>query len=226
MLLSCKSNTSNIQQWKGTKNIDEFQFVYLSGKAKVSYQDAKQNFKSSVDIRIKKDSAIWLSFRPAMGIEAMRVLITQDSMKIIDRLKSENYAYSLRELSRNIQFNLDFVLFQAAITGNLISKTKIDSTYQNTDFQVVTQKNNAIFLQTHIHKNNRKIYKVKLQDVVTQNQGQVNYADFTEYDKQLFAFSCTMVLQYYAQNNMPQNAEMSLKYSKIEVSKKPLRFPF
>lgn len=226
---ACKTTNKPLQNSKfpkEMKQIEEFDFIYLSAKAKVSYKDFQQNFKSSVDIRLKKDSAIWLSFRPLLGVEAMRVLITKDSVKILDRLKGETYLYSIKTLSRSIQFNLEFSMLQAAITGNLISRIKPDSITQQLDFQVIKQHQKSIHIDNYIHNTNQKIHKVLLKDIVTNNKGQVHYSQFTEVNNQLFAFLSHTVLHYYTQNNEAAIAEIELKYSKAEISKKPLRFPF
>ena len=232
---ACKTNRAVVQTIPNVQKIDlpkindkiqEFNFVYLSAKAKISYKDFEQSFKSAVDIRIKKDSAIWLSFRPAMGIEAMRVLITQDSIKILDRLKGENYLYSIRELSKTIKFNLKFELLQAAITGNFMSKVKPDSISQIADFQIVRQKEKAIRIENYVGNNNGKIHKVMLEDLVTSNAGQINYSEFGEASNQIFAFWGKVVLNYYTQTNEVATAEIELKYSKVETKQKYLRFPF
>ena len=39
-----------------------------------------------VNLRIRKDSAIWISITPLLGIEAARVLINRDSLMILDRV--------------------------------------------------------------------------------------------------------------------------------------------
>ena len=39
-----------------------------------------------------RDSAIWLSISPLLGIEAVRVLLTKDSVKALDRLNNIYYS--------------------------------------------------------------------------------------------------------------------------------------
>ena len=65
----------------------EFDFNYLSAKAEVSYTD-KSGETSSFDInlRICRDSAIWISITPLLGIEVARVLIRHDSVIVLDRI--------------------------------------------------------------------------------------------------------------------------------------------
>lgn len=224
----CKTviNNSSSITLPSQKKLQEFNFMYLQAKAKVSYKDFEQSFKSSVDIRIKKDSAIWLSFRPAMSIEAMRVLITQDSIKILDRLKGEEYLYAIRQLSKEIKFDLRYEMLQSALTGNLISNSKPDSILQFTDFQLIKQKDRFIELKSYVNPLSSKIQKVEMTDLATGNIGQLYYSQFNETSQQVFAFFSKTLLHYYTKNNEKATAEVELTYSKVEISKKPLRFPW
>ena len=45
----------------------------------------------NANIRMQKDSVIWISATALLGIEAVRLLITPDSFKMINRLISEEY---------------------------------------------------------------------------------------------------------------------------------------
>jgi hypothetical protein len=228
LIISCKTSPQPVSSiiLPHQQPLKEFQFTYLQAKAKVSYKDFEQSFSSSVDIRIKRDSAIWLSFRPAMSIEAMRVLITKDSMKIMDRIKGEEYMYSLRALSTNIHFELNYRQLQAAITGNLMSSQKPDSIIQHKDFQLIKQKDKSIALNSYVNFKLNKIQQVALTDLATNNTGQVYYSQFEDVNKQNFPFFTKILLYYYTKNHEQTTVEMELKYSKVDISKKTLRFPW
>jgi hypothetical protein len=45
-----------------------------------------KNYDVNATMRMYKDSAIWLSANAVLGIEAMRVLITKDSVKLLNKL--------------------------------------------------------------------------------------------------------------------------------------------
>src|ERR1700746_3695342 len=60
--------------------VKEIDFKYFSSKAKSNFKDEKENVNASVHIRMKKDSVIWMSITPGLGIEALRVLIRPDSV--------------------------------------------------------------------------------------------------------------------------------------------------
>ena len=61
--------------------------MYKSFKSlNVEYSEDKGKTSLKGQLRIQSDSLIWLTFSPALGIEAARVLLTNDSVKFINRL--------------------------------------------------------------------------------------------------------------------------------------------
>ncbi|HAR20844.1 MAG TPA: DUF4292 domain-containing protein, partial [Cytophagales bacterium] len=51
--------------------------------------DGTNQFSSPLTIRIRKDSVIWISVNPALGIEVVRALITKDSIFVIDKIHKD-----------------------------------------------------------------------------------------------------------------------------------------
>jgi len=66
---------------------NEIDVKTLSAKIKVDFED-KDGKKSDFNafIRLIKDSVLWVSVNAALGIEAFRVLITRDSVKVLNKL--------------------------------------------------------------------------------------------------------------------------------------------
>src|ERR1700704_1747762 len=65
---------------------NEFSFEWLTLKASVDYTGHDETESFDVNVRVRKDSAIWISITPLLGIEAVRVLVTRESMQILDRV--------------------------------------------------------------------------------------------------------------------------------------------
>ena len=63
---------------------------YRGFTAKFSAEYTNQGKKTSFNgqLRIQKDSLIWLSFSPGLGIEVFRIMITQDSVMFINRMNN------------------------------------------------------------------------------------------------------------------------------------------
>jgi len=121
VFISCSKKLTSTDSLVKEENlqIKQLDFEYFSAKSKIKYHDLDNNFKATANIRIKKDSVIWLSLTATLGIEALRVMITQDSIAIIDRVKKEYMRYDFEELNKKLNFEFDFQTIQAMILGNL-----------------------------------------------------------------------------------------------------------
>ncbi len=95
-----------------------------------------------VQFRIQHDSVIWCSLS-AMTMEAGRMLVTQDSMFLMDKINKQVYKFSKKELASYTDENLDnksleqFLLDTIPSEKHFIFKTqptielKINKTYEN-----------------------------------------------------------------------------------------------
>lgn len=106
-----------IQQMKN----NEFSFDTFSAKSVITVkQDGKKNtFKST--IRIKKDSAIWISITPLFGIEMARVLITNDTVKVINRIDKQYFIGDYDYINNRYNVDLEYEVLQAILLGNSIA---------------------------------------------------------------------------------------------------------
>jgi len=104
------------------EQIDEHKlnFDTFSAKAeiKLNRSGKKQSFKST--IRLKKDSAIWMSITPLLGFEVARVLITRDTVKIINRLEKNYFIGDYLYINKRFNLKFNFDQFQAILLGNPI----------------------------------------------------------------------------------------------------------
>src|SRR5690554_5290997 len=114
--IDSKSTEYLIQQVK--KNEVNFNSISTKADFKVITKDKTQSFKAN--IRIQKDSAIWISITPLLGIEVARVLITQDSVKVINRLTKEYFIGDFSYLHKRFNIDLEYEVIQAILVGNSI----------------------------------------------------------------------------------------------------------
>lgn len=69
-------------------------------------------------IRMQKDSVIWISIRPVLGIELVRIIITPDSVKMINFFKKTITLRSADSLQQLFHIPFDFSSLQDMIAGN------------------------------------------------------------------------------------------------------------
>lgn len=148
---------------------NKIDFNTFNAKVRVAYTGKDGGDEATALVRVKKDSAIWLSLRGPLGIEGLRVLITNDSVKVMNPLKKYVQFRSINFLQELTGLPLDFSALQDIIIGNPvfidsnINSYKTDSsnylqvlmegklfknivTIDNTDYKIVESKleeNNA-----------------------------------------------------------------------------------
>lgn len=110
-----------IRQTLGQLARNRIDFQTFSSKMKVHYEGSDgKDYEFNAVIHIKKDSLIWISINAGLGIEAFRVLITPDSVKILDKLKKVARLRSVSFLQEEIHLPIDFRTLQDLLVGNPI----------------------------------------------------------------------------------------------------------
>lgn len=74
----------------------------------------------TVSVRMKKDSVIWASVSPALGIEVIRFIATKDTIKFFDRINKTYYAGVYDTLSQLLRADVDLEVLQAFLSGNAV----------------------------------------------------------------------------------------------------------
>lgn len=94
-------------------------FRTFSAKVNVDYSGSDgKKYDVNANIRMYKDSAIWVSVNALLGIEAMRLYITEDSVKLQDRLNKTYTARSVDYLQEVTSLPLNLYNLQDIIIGN------------------------------------------------------------------------------------------------------------
>jgi len=95
-------------------------FQTFNSKVKVAYSGKEGGDEATAYVRLKKDSAMWLSLRGAFGVEGFRVMITRDSVKVMNLLKKTVQLRTISYLQEVTQLPFDFYTLQDLVIGNAI----------------------------------------------------------------------------------------------------------
>lgn len=90
---------------------------WLGARAKISYSDEYGGESFTANIRMRKDSAIWMNFKK-FSIEGARVLLTPDSIFVIDRINNEYTAKPFEYAQKEYSLPVGFQGLQAILLGN------------------------------------------------------------------------------------------------------------
>lgn len=69
-------------------------------------------------IRIRKDSAIFISIAPVLGIEVARILVTPDQVRMLNRLESTYFEGDMQLINSMLRAELDYHMLQSLLLGS------------------------------------------------------------------------------------------------------------
>ncbi len=100
---------------------NKIDFKTFSAKIKANYEGGDGRYNEfTAFLHMKKDSAIWIRVEASalLGIEALRILVTPDSVKILNKLNKELILRSVSYLQETARIPLDFYTLQDLLIGN------------------------------------------------------------------------------------------------------------
>ena len=162
-----------------TKKID---FNTFSAKVKVDFvgNDGKKSDFNAF-IRLKKDSALWISINAALGIEAFRVLITPDSVRVLNKLDKIIQLRSVGYLQEVAKIPLGFAELQDLIVGNAPYLDSNIVSYTNEESSISLLSIGELFKHfITISKNDFRLQHSKLDDVdnIRARTCDITYGDY------------------------------------------------
>jgi hypothetical protein len=197
----------------------------MHGKARMVLRDANKEREVKANIRIRKDSVIWMTFS-VIGVQGGKALINKDSITIVNNVDNEYFQFDYAELSKRYNFEINYDVIQAAMLGNLIIPRKeSDQVLQETAFFILKQQANNITVDNHISLATKKLEKVELKELNSENSLVVNYSNFQPMGSKLFPYNGTINLFYKTVAGV-LNTAIIFEYNKAEVGDKELKFPF
>ena len=226
LLSACNKGLLPSLGTSSTLSVQALQFDYLSTKSKIRYSDADMSLNAVATIRMKRDSLIWVSVSPGLGIEAARALITKDSLFVINRLEKEFMTYSFAELSRMFQMDINFALVQNVLVGNLpLVFTGDEKVSKEGDHFQVKQQMGDFQVSNAIGRQSMKLEQLHVQDATGLNSLDVQYKDFRRLKEEAFPFQ-TLISLLYSSGGQSATTTIQIEHSKAELDEASLTFPF
>ncbi|MEY4594227.1 MAG: hypothetical protein RIQ47_637 [Bacteroidota bacterium] len=214
----------------------QFDFEWLSAKAQVDYTDKSGETNSfDINLRMRKDSAIWISITPLLGIEAARVLINRDSLVLMDRVHKEWKVRSYDYLGEMLRTPIDFEMIQSVVLGNYFSyqrNERIRSYYEEQPYAILSTLNkrqarrameekdpSRTVIQDFWIDGNYRIVKSRITDEKLDRWVEASYSEFMAIND--FLFPRNIVVTFFSGTPVI----MKVSYSKV-TNEESLTMPF
>jgi hypothetical protein len=245
LLTSCKTPRAIIRKPIKEEGADylfnrlkekELKFDWFSARFMADYRNAGQEITFTGQIRIRKDSLIWLSLS-MLGIEGMRLMITQDSVRYLNRMNSTYLAGTWDYLNNFLNTKIDYDVLQSFLIGNDLSfyeEGKFKASIDKSEYKLTSAGRRKIKKYIRNHEDELKVliqniwldpetFKITRADVKELRKENIKldatYTSFEAIGTQLFPRE--MTFQILAENRILVRAS----FSRITVSE-PLQFPF
>jgi len=214
----------------------ELQFATFSARFSADYQNGNQKYAFSGQIRIQKDTLIWLSLS-VMGIEGMRLMISQDSIKYINRLNDTYLTGDWDDLNRFLHTHIEYDILQSFLIGNDISfyeDGKFKASIDKDEYKLsaaarmkmkkyIRKQEDAVNVFVQNIWLNPQTFKITRADVKELRKDNMKldatYSSFESIGNLLFPRE--MTYQITAENRIM----VDVKFSRITIDE-PMKFPF
>jgi hypothetical protein len=214
---------------------NQFRFNRLIIKYSADYINNGEKTSFSGQIRLLKDSLIWISISK-FSIEGARLLITNDSIWFLNRMEENWMATDFSYINRFANNAVDFDMLQAFIAGNDFSYYETDkfkasmngdeyklSTVNRHKLKKYVRNQNdmlRILVQTlTLDPNTFKIKDVMVKEVKENKKMRAEYLDYQQIGNQLFPGKINVSL------HAEKEIKLNLEYNKVTLDEET-NFPF
>lgn len=138
----------------------------------------------SATCKIRKDSAIFLSIQPFMGIELFKAELTTDSMRVFDKMNHRYYIVDYSFFQKRFGVNVDFNSFQSLLTAQFFCVGKKDVQTDSCKLTPLTNGLNEIDFNTTVLTQSTTISAANIIQQVILKTTNSNYqlqTDYSEY---------------------------------------------
>lgn len=207
--------------------LEEIDFEYLHGKARLVIQEKEKEREVKAHIRIRKDSVIWMTFT-VLGVQGGKALINKDSITVVSTVNKEYFVFNYPELSKRFNFEINYDVVQAAMLGNLIAaKSLSDEVTEDETYDFLTQRKGNVSITNAINKKSRKLERLDMKEPGTENALHIEYSNFQPLGSKQFPYNGLINVIYKTATGITlSNTSIILEYSKAEIGDRQLKFPF
>jgi hypothetical protein len=199
---------------------NELSFKELSAKLKTKVSSPTLNQSFTTNIRWKKGEKIWMSMS-IIGIEGARVLITRDSIKIMDKLNSRYILKPISYLREKALVDLSFTDIEHLLLGQLVFTDTAYAKYAANPTNTTISTDGLRFLTSLVFdKSSSQLNSVFVTDKRYAQTIEATYTNYQQQSGKPFSMDRTLTMR-----SGPETFDMNLKFQSIEL-KQNLDYPF
>lgn len=222
-------NAKNLSQEQVLlNNVDArlLQVKTFQSQAQISVKTPDINQSLSADIRLQSGQKIWAALYTDFGIriEVGRILITPDSVQVVNRFQKQYYTEKISYLQRLIGYPLTFADLEAIILGHRLNLPQTSDTlhtkHLNGTLIELYHRSNNMPTSTQIDTTQYQIQQIKLEDLFNDRQVQQKLNNYQIIGNKNFATQRQIIF-----TSQQKDYKATLLFTDPQLNPK-LEFPF
>ncbi|MBC6366619.1 DUF4292 domain-containing protein [Algoriphagus sp. AK58] len=228
-LTSCAKKTT---LFEGDGKMEEFspievKYDYLNAKAKIVIEEESGKItRGTLSVRAKKDSVLWFTMSPGMGMEAIRGLFTQEKIQIRDRVGRDDVNLTYLEFERLYGLKLSLELFQNVIWANIPYPVSYEDRLVRVGkkFELTQVRNNVRYF-TKVETSHGKVSEFSSNSLDDRGSVLASFPKFQDINSQPFPSEVLFKIAFQLPEGS-QNTRIHVNWTSIDPNSGPLSFPF
>ncbi|GMQ30549.1 DUF4292 domain-containing protein [Algoriphagus confluentis] len=202
-------------------------YDYLNAKAKIVIEEESGKItRGTLSLRAKKDSVLWFTMSPGMGMEAIRGFFTQEKIQIRDRIGRDDVNLTYQEFERLYGLKLSLEIFQNVLWANI--PHPVD--YQDRLVRIgkkfeLTQVRDGVRYFTKVETSTAKVAELTSNSLDDRGSFLASFPKFMDVNSQPFPAEALFKLMYQLPEGS-QNTIIHVEWTSMEPTSAPLSFPF
>ncbi len=204
------------------------EFTTFSAKIDLDYEDADgKKYNVNAHVRMYKDSVIWISITAILGIEGLRVLITPDSVKLLDKQNKVYMPRSVSYLQEVTALPLDLATLQDLLIGNPVFLDSNIISYSRNANTISLQSNGQFFKNLFTVGETDKLVQTSKLDDIDIARSRTCYLTYSDYEdeKGPGGFKVNFATKRTIHVAEKKKLDIKMDFKQVDFNEK-LSFPF
>lgn len=206
----------------------KFDYKWISAHFDVEIDVDSSHTSLSGIVRVRKDSIIWMTISPLLGIEVARALLNKDTAMFVDKVHDKYFKGNYDYIDSLLDDDIDYELLQSVMVGTNVDfytdTAKLKGFYDGQQYLLSTvtrrQVRKVLFQNREIHtkndvqfiwfdKNDYHINRIRLEDFVNHRTFDAYYGEFQQFDSVMFPSHIQYVI------TAEKTIKIDLQYKKV-----------
>ena len=209
------SSLENLSSKSIVKKVNQSHLDYnwftakLSGKIEIDGADAPV----SANLRIRKDSVIWLSVSALLGVEVARIQVTPDSLKLINRINKTYWKGDFQDVESTYGISANYEQLEGVLVGQIsLENQKMKSIVLENKY-LLFNKNKKETPQSKAWIDNRFLIHTFLLEDEQKQSFTVHYLEYEKHAQRWVPLKINLLLA-----KPEQQTKASFTYSKVNIN--------